>query len=89
MDNIIPIVESLGLPATIIAVLIFAIYKTARWLAPKFESLFSAHVGLVTDLQEQTRQQTDISKRTLELVGKTHTMISKLPTNPCGPNTPL
>ena len=79
MDNVLQLVDALGLPVTILAVMALALYRLAKWLAPKFEVLFQAHIELVTDLQDQSRMQTDMSRKTLSLVSETHAMIKNLP----------
>ena len=81
METIYLALDHLGLPVTILVVLFIAIYRITRWLAPKFEALFGAHIGLVNDLQEQTRVQTDMSRKTLSLVIETQDMIANLPTH--------
>lgn len=76
METFAELIDHLGLPVTFLAVILLALFKIARWLAPKFELLFKAHVDLVQDLQSQTQVQTDISRQTLELVSETHKMVS-------------
>lgn len=71
-----PIFESFGLPVTLLLLVIFGVVKIVRWLAPRVEGLFTAHIDLVNELQTQVTQQTELSQETLTAVQETNRLLS-------------
>ena len=75
MEHFIPLVESLGVPVSMLIILILAVWRMAKWFAPKVEKVFEAHIDLVQDLREQTAQQTHMTRKTLESVTETNRIL--------------
>lgn len=44
-------VDSVGFPIAIVAVTGFGLWRVFKWLGPRIESLFTAHLRLVEDLR--------------------------------------
>jgi hypothetical protein len=71
------LVSSMGLPTAILVVLIFAAYRGAKWIAPKVEALFQAHVELVGDLRVQSAQAAESNTEILRVSTETLSLIKE------------
>ena len=67
--------ESLGLSVALLLLFIFGTVKVIRWLAPRIEQVFKAHIELVNDLQTQVTQQTELTRETLTAVQDTNLLL--------------
>jgi hypothetical protein len=71
------LVSSMGLPSAILLTLAIALYKAAKWVAPKIETLFEAHVDLVGDLRVQSAQASESNAEILRVSTETLSLIKE------------
>jgi hypothetical protein len=51
-DKLIADLQTLGIPVVLLIALGWAIWKSARWFAPRLSELFSAHLALVNKVKD-------------------------------------
>lgn len=54
------IASLIGFPAAFCLILVIGAFKGARWFAPKVEAMITAHVSLVSTLQDNLIKQTSL-----------------------------
>ena len=72
------VAQNFGLPVTLLVIMFWALFRVARWMAPKIEAIFAAHLSLVENLQKQVRIQTELSATQTELSTKTLVVLTDI-----------
>ena len=67
-------IQSIGFPAAIVIVLIFALFRLARWAAPLAAKVVSEHVIFLDATKQQARRTADTLEKQTELLGNLQTI---------------
>jgi len=81
MNEIVEIVNSLGLPVGLILIVIVAIWRVAKYLAPLGEKVVSEHVVFLDATKQQQKRTVDAIETQTELlagISKTNQSLSHL-----------
>ncbi len=62
-------IQSIGFPAAIVIVLIFALFRLARWAAPLASKVVSEHVIFLDATKQQARRTADALEKQTALLG--------------------
>lgn len=62
-------IQSIGFPAAIVIVLIFALFRLARWAAPLATKVVSEHVIFLDATKQQARRTADSLEKQTQLLG--------------------
>lgn len=59
-DFIFSIVERFGLPMAMLALLLWAVLRAAKWIAPRVDNMISRHEKLVDAIDNEQRKQSQV-----------------------------
>jgi hypothetical protein len=70
-DQVQQFVSVVGVPAAILALLFFFLWRIGRWLGPRADRIIQNHVDFLTHSEDNQTKQTATLAQQSELIGKT------------------
>ena len=70
-SNLMELVSLVGVPAAILALVFFFVWRLGRWIGPRADQVIRNHVEFLRHSEENQKQQTATLSSQAELIGKT------------------